>query len=117
MESDRTFGENRRQFDTTTAEGQRQFNLQRDDYRTAARQGQQAQIAGGLVDLAGKAVGSKLGQKALGKIGGAIAGKLGGAKAGAMLGSVVPGAGTLVGAGLGFLAPKIGGALKKLKFW
>ena len=114
VESDRTFGEGKRQFDVST-----------DMQRTQARQAGQAQVWSSAVNLGAQALASKGGKALLGKVGGAVAGKLGGAKLGAALGSVIPGAGTLVGGLVGAVAPRlikgagkaIGGAIKKLKFW
>jgi hypothetical protein len=110
---DRNFGEGRRQFN----EGTRQFDLTRDDARTAARQQGQSSLwgaaLGGIAQLGSAYLTNRSGAPSnmgvggvasaagkfgnIGKVAGAAGGAFGGAKTGAMIGSFVPGIGTAIG--------------------
>ncbi len=136
--SDRSFGEERRQFDV----GSQQFDLTREDARSAARQQGQASMwgsaLGGIAQLGSAYLGSRGGQNGqtaggsfagggtadkianiagmagkVGRFAGAVGGALSGAKKGAAIGSFVPGVGTVVG---GLVGGALGG-LKKLFRW
>lgn len=103
----RNFDQSVKESDRNFGEGQRQFNVQTDAQRTAARQAGQAAAWGtalGNVDKIGGAVS---------KVGGAVKGVMSGAKTGAAIGSVVPGLGTAVGGVVGGVV----GGLKKLFKW
>jgi hypothetical protein len=118
--TDRNFGEDRRRFDI----GGQQFDLTRDDARTAARQQGQASLwgaaLGGVAQLgsawlggrggaggtAGRVAGAAGTAGSIGRVAGAAGSAFAGAKTGAILGSVVPGVGNVVG---GVLGGAIGG--------
>jgi hypothetical protein len=120
--TDRAFGEGQRQFNV----GARQFDLTRDDARSAARAQGNASLwgaaLGGVAQLGssflanrggasnmGRGMASAGGSSAadkIGRIGGAAGGAFAGAKTGAMLGSFIPGFGTVAG---GVLGGAIGG--------